>query len=169
MRRRRVSLAVGLVPSLGLRAAAMDEQPTNAGAVDEMSQTRSVQLLIPATMPRSTGYSQLAVAAGGRIVFVAGQVALDTSGNLIGKDNARAQIQQIFENLERAVTAAGGTFHDVIKLNSYLVDLSHLGDFREVRDTYIDLKNPPASTVVQVSALFRPEFLVEVEAVAVVD
>ena len=65
--------------------------------------------------------------------------------------------------------AAGGTFHDVIKLNSYFVDMSHLSEFRAVRDKYIDLKNPPASTAIQVPRLFRPEFLIEIEAVAVVD
>jgi enamine deaminase RidA (YjgF/YER057c/UK114 family) len=64
--------------------------------------------------------------------------------------------------------AAGGTFYHVIKLNSYLMTLSHLSGFREVRDKYINLGAPPASTAVQVSRLFRPEFLVEIEAVAVV-
>jgi len=105
---------------------------------------------------------------GGTIVFVAGQVALDKSGNVVGKDDFRAQVQQVFENLKAAVEAAGGTFDDVIKLNSYVLDLSHLAEFREVRDKYVNVKNPPASTAVQVPKLFRPEFLVEIEAVAVV-
>ena len=97
-----------------------------------------------------------------------GQVALDKSGNVVGKDDFKAQIQQVFENLKAAVEAAGGSFNDVVKLNSYFVDLSHAPEFREVRDKYINVKNPPASTAVQVSRLFRPEFLIEVEAVAVV-
>jgi enamine deaminase RidA (YjgF/YER057c/UK114 family) len=71
-------------------------------------------------------------------------------------------------NLQAAVEAAGGDFNDVIKLNSYFLELSHLSEFREVRDKYINLKHPPASTAVQVPRLFRPEFLVEIEAVAVV-
>jgi enamine deaminase RidA (YjgF/YER057c/UK114 family) len=141
---------------------------TNQGAGRKMSNETHVQLLIPDTMPRSVGYSQVARVTGGTIIFVAGQVALDKSGNVVGKDDFRSQIQQVFENLKAAVEAAGGNFGDVIKLNSYFLDLSHLPEFREVRDKYIDLKNPPASTVVQVSQLFRPEFLVEVEAVAVV-
>ena len=58
--------------------------------------------------------------------------------------------------------------HSTTKLNSYLVDLSHLTDFREIRDQYVNVKNPPASTAVQVAGLFRPEFLVEIEAIAVV-
>ena len=102
------------------------------------------------------------------MVFIAGQVALDASGNLVGKDNFRAQAEQVFENLKTAVEAAGGTFEDVIKLNIYLLDLSHVPIFREVRDKYINLKNAPTSTAVQVSRLFRPEFLLEIEAVAIV-
>lgn len=129
---------------------------------------RHVQLLIPETMPRSIGYSQIAIVTGGKIVFIAGQVALDKAGNLVGQDDFRAQSQQVFENLRAALDAAGGSFRDVIKLNTYVVDVSHLAEFRGVRDRYIELKNPPASTTVQVTRLFRPEFLVEVEAVAVV-
>jgi reactive intermediate/imine deaminase len=133
-----------------------------------MSSQDSFQLLIPETMPKSVGYSQVAVATGGKIVFIAGQVAMDKSGNVVGRDDFRAQVQQVFENLKAAVEAAGGDFNDVIKLNSYFLDFSHLQEFREVRDKYINLKSPPASTAVQVSKLFRPEFLVEIEAVAVV-
>lgn len=133
-----------------------------------MSDSQNTQLLIPETMPKSVGYSQLAVVTGGKIVFISGQVALDPSGAVVGKDDFHAQTQRVFENIKAALDAAGGTFRDVIKLNSYFVDMSHLADFREVRDKYIDLKNPPASTAVQVPRLFRSEFLLEVEAVAVV-
>lgn len=133
-----------------------------------MSNNTRAELFIPDTMPRSVGYSQVAVVSSGAVVFIAGQVALDKAGNITGKGDFRAQIQQVFENLNCAVMAAGGTFHDIIKLNSYFLDLAHLPEFREVRDRYIDLRNPPASTAVQVAGLFRPEFLVEVEAVAVV-
>ncbi|MGA9671661.1 MAG: RidA family protein [Terracidiphilus sp.] len=133
-----------------------------------MSSEVNFQLLIPETMPKSVGYSQVATVTGGTTVFIAGQVALDKSGNVVGKDDFRAQVEQVFENLKAAVEAAGGSFGKVIKLNSYFLDLSNLPEFREVRDRYISLENPPASTAVQVSRLFRPEFLVEIEAVAVV-
>jgi reactive intermediate/imine deaminase len=141
---------------------------TDKGAAKKMSSENHFQLLIPETMPKSVGYSQVAAVTGGKIVFISGQVALDKSGNVVGNDDFRAQVQQVFENLKAAVAAAGGDFSDVIKLNSYLLDFSHLQEFREVRDKYINLKNPPASTAVQVSRLFRPELLVEIEAVAVV-
>lgn len=126
------------------------------------------QLRVPETMPKSVGYSQVATVTGGTIVFIAGQVALDKSGNVVGKDDFGAQVQQVFENLKAAVEAAGGDFIDVIKLNSYFLDLSHLRQFREVRDKYVNLENPPVSTAIQVPGLFRPEFMVEIEAVAVV-
>jgi enamine deaminase RidA (YjgF/YER057c/UK114 family) len=132
-----------------------------------MLENSGVQLLIPETMPKSVGYSQLAIVSRGKIVFVAGQVALDKSGNVVGKDDFRAQVKQVFENLKAGVEAAGGNFRDIIKLNSYFLDLSHLPEFREVRDQYIDTTKPPASTAIQVPRLFRPEFLVEIEAVAV--
>lgn len=131
-----------------------------------MLENSDVQLLIPETMPKSAGYSQLAIVTGGKIVFIAGQVALDKSGKVVGKDDFRTQVKQVFENLKAAVEAAGGSFRDVIKLNSYFLDLSHLAEFREVRDQYIDTSKPPASTAIQVTRLFRPEFLLEIEAVA---
>jgi reactive intermediate/imine deaminase len=140
----------------------------NKGATQNMSTAQNFRLLIPNTMPKSVGYSQVAAVTGGTLVFVAGQVAIDKSGNIVGQDDFLAQTQQVFENLKAAVEAAGGTFDDVIKLNSYFLDLSHLAQFREVRDKYVNVKNPPASTAVQVTKLFRPEFQVEIEAVAVV-
>ena len=100
-------------------------------------------------------------------MFIAGQVALDKSGNLVGKDDLAAQTEQVFQNLKAILEAAGGSFRDVVKLNVYVVDISGLPAYRDVRDRFVDMKNPPTSTAVQVSALFRPEFLIEIEAVAV--
>jgi enamine deaminase RidA (YjgF/YER057c/UK114 family) len=146
------------------------QNQSNKGAGNEMSGQKNFELLIPNTMPQSVGYSQVAIVTNGSLVFISGQVALDKSGSVVGRDDFRAQVQQVFENLQAAIEAAGGTFDDVIKLNSYVVDLSpaHLTEFREVRDKYVNVRNPPASTAVQVQRLFRPEFLVEIEAVAVV-
>ncbi len=121
--------------------------------------------------PTAAGYSQVAEVTGGKLVYIAGQVSLDASGNLVGKDNFRAQAEQVFKNLSAAVQAAGGTFHDVIKLNYYCssaVDPSTIPQIREVRDQYVNTQNPPTSTFVVVNRLVRPEWLIEVEAVAVV-
>jgi len=165
----RTMLLPALLVSWLVGSVGSQEKHPNKGENRAMSNTGNFQLLTPNTMPKSIGYSQVATVTGGTMVFVAGQVALDKSGNVVGKDDFRAQVQQVFENLKAAIEAAGGTFNDVIKLNSYVVDLSHLPEFREVRDKYINLNNPPASTLVQVPKLFRPEFLVEIEAVAVVE
>jgi 2-iminobutanoate/2-iminopropanoate deaminase len=126
----------------------------------------------PETMAKPTvGYSQVAEVGEGKIVYIAGQVALDKSGNLVGKDDFRAQLEQVFENLKAAVEASGGDFNSVIKLNYYCaasVDPSQLTVVREVRDKYVNTANPPTSTFVFVQRLVRPEWLIEVDAVAVV-
>jgi enamine deaminase RidA (YjgF/YER057c/UK114 family) len=126
----------------------------------------------PETMAKPTaGYSQVAEVTDGKIIYIAGQAALDRSGNLVGKDDFRAQVQQVFENLQAAVEAAGGDFHSVIKLNYYCVgsvDSSQLPVVREIRDKYVNTENPPTSTFVFVQRLVRPEWLIEVDAVAVV-
>lgn len=165
-----INKSILLVTIFALGCGAGGSERQSKGARKAMPNQRNFELLIPNTMPKSVGYSQVAVVTGGATIFVSGQVALDKSGNLVGKDDFRAQVQQAFENLNAAIEAAGGTFEDVIKLNSYFVDMSpaRLVEFREIRDKYVNVKNPPASTAVQVQRLFRPEFLVEVEAVAVV-
>ena len=127
-----------------------------------------VQLISPNSMHKPAGYSHVAKVRDGKPIFIAGQVALDVSGNLVGRGDFRAQAQQAFENLKAAVEAAGGSLSSLAKLNVYVVDVTQLPQYREVRDRYIDIQHPPASTAVQVAALFRPEFLIELEAVAVV-
>ena len=126
----------------------------------------------PPELHKPFGYSHVAEITGGKLVYIAGQVALDPAGNLIGKDDFGAQARQVFANLKSALAAAGASFHDVIKLNYYCadsVDLAvQLPVVREIRDTFINTAAPPASTFVVVRRLVRPEWLIEVEAVAAV-
>lgn len=89
------------------------------------------------------------------------------SGEVVGVGDPLAQARQVFENLRRCLTAAGGTFDDVVKLTYYVTDTAFLPAVREARDAFVDVRRPPASTAVQVAALFRPELLLEVEAFAV--
>jgi reactive intermediate/imine deaminase len=135
-----------------------------------MSQaTHSVRFIRSEALSPSPGYSQAAeIRPGARIVYIAGQVALDRSGKLVGEGDLRAQAMQTFENLKAALQASGASFENVVKLNSFFLDISQLATFREVRDKYINLANPPASTAVEVKRLFREGFLIEIEAVAVV-
>jgi enamine deaminase RidA (YjgF/YER057c/UK114 family) len=108
------------------------------------------------------------VTGPGRWVAISGQVAFDAEGKLVGEGDAGAQAQQVFANLERCLVAAGATFADVVKLNFFVTDVAYLPAIRVARDAHIDTANPPASTAVQVVALFRPDVLIEVEAYAVV-
>ena len=137
-----------------------------------MPQATTFRIFNPDTMAKPTaGYSQVAVVTGGSPVYIAGQVALDAAGNFVGKDDFRVQVEQVFKNLRAAAEAAGGNFHDIIKLNFYCVDSvdpSQIPQVREVRDKYVNTQNPPTSTFVVVRRLVRPEWLIEVEAVAVV-
>jgi enamine deaminase RidA (YjgF/YER057c/UK114 family) len=127
----------------------------------------------PGTLAKPTvGYSQVAEVTGGKIVYIAGQVALDKSGNLVGKDDFRAQTQQVFENLKAAVESAGGDASNIIKLNIYVaeaVDAAQVPVIREIRDKFVNTANPPTSTLVVVKRLVRPEWLIEIDAIAVVD
>jgi enamine deaminase RidA (YjgF/YER057c/UK114 family) len=120
----------------------------------------------PPPIAAPVGYSHVAVVPSGPLVFVAGQVALDARGNLVGPGDYRAQAEQVFRNLASALDAVGAKFADVVKLTYYLLDVTHLPEVREVRDRFVNVAHPPTSTAVQVSRLFRPEFLLEVDAVA---
>ena len=120
----------------------------------------------------AAGYSQVAEIKGGKLVYIAGQVPFDKSGNLIGKDDFLAQTEQVFRNIKAAVEAAGGSFSDVVKLNYFCVeavDPALIPSVLKVRDQFVDTKNPPISTFVVVKRLVNPEWLIEIEAVAVVN
>ena len=126
------------------------------------------RFLNPPTLYKPPGYSHVVEIRGpGRIVYVAGQLGFDASGNLAGAPgDFRAQATQAFENLKLALAAVGAGFGDVVKLNNYLTDMSHLPIFREVRDTFLNVSAPPASTTIQISKFAREGALIEIEAVA---
>jgi enamine deaminase RidA (YjgF/YER057c/UK114 family) len=110
------------------------------------------------------------VARPGKLVFIAGQVANDKQGKLVGKDDLKAQATQVFENLKTALAAAGATFNDVVKINWYVKSYKPelLPVLRDVRNLYINKSAPPASTLIGVASLFQEDYLLEVEAVAVI-
>jgi enamine deaminase RidA (YjgF/YER057c/UK114 family) len=113
------------------------------------------------------GYSQVVEVRGGRTLYISGQVALDSSGNVVGPGDFPAQVKLVFANLKARLDEAGASFNNVVKLNFYLLDADNLPIVRDVRDTYVNREQPPASTLVVVKQLFRPELLVEVDAIAV--
>jgi len=151
-----------------LLAVAQDKTPSRS---KEVTSTAPFRIFNPDTIVKPTGYSHVAEISDGKIVYIAGQVALDRAGNLVGRDDLRAQTQQVFENLKSAVQAVGGDFSSVVKMNYYCaesVDPAQISVVREVRDKFVNISNPPVSTFVFVKRLVRPEWLIEVEAVAVV-
>jgi enamine deaminase RidA (YjgF/YER057c/UK114 family) len=122
----------------------------------------------PETMHRPTGYTHVVEVTAGRPVYIAGQVALNPAGVLVGPGDIRAQARQVFDNLQAALQAVGASFAQVVKLTYYLVDATQLPVVREVRDQYLNTQQPPASTAVEVRRLVRDDLLIEVEAVAVI-
>jgi enamine deaminase RidA (YjgF/YER057c/UK114 family) len=125
----------------------------------------------PPGLPPTMGYSHCARLTAGSLVFISGQVARDASGALVGKDDFAAQVEQVFRNLKIAVEAAGGVMTDLIKLNYYCadsVDPAQLPVVTEIRDRYVNTRNPPASTFVIVRRLVRPDWQIEIEAVAAI-
>ncbi|SOD58331.1 Enamine deaminase RidA, house cleaning of reactive enamine intermediates, YjgF/YER057c/UK114 family [Streptomyces zhaozhouensis] len=119
----------------------------------------------PEGVAPGNGYSHV-VSGHGEWVVVSGQVALDAEGRVVGEGDPTAQAERVFDNLRRCLAAAGVGFADVVKLTYFLTDLAHLPAVRAARDLHVDVTRPPASTAVQVSALIRPELLLEVEALA---
>src|SRR5882724_9372079 len=128
----------------------------------------SKEIFSPATLPPPVGYSHIAKVNRGTIVYLSGQVASDASGKLVGEGNFEAQAEQVFRNLKIAIEAAGGTMTDIVKLNVYLVaevDQAEVPKLRAIRNRYVNKERPPASTLVVVSRLARPGWLIEIEAV----
>jgi enamine deaminase RidA (YjgF/YER057c/UK114 family) len=139
------------------------------GAASGAAAQGKPRFLNPSTLPASRGYTQIVeVPAGSRLAYISGQVPLDREGNLVGAGDFRRQAEQVFANLARALAAVGATFADVVKINYYVRDISHLAELRAVRDQHVNVSAPPASTLVEVPHLFRHDVLLEVEAVAAV-
>lgn len=120
----------------------------------------------PPTLPQPTGYSHIVEVPRGRMVFISGQVPLDSAGNLVGRGDFAAQTEQVFKNIGTALESLGSSYQAVAKLTIFVVDIAQVQVVREIRNRYVNTANPPASSLVQVQGLVRPEFLIEIEAVA---
>src|SRR5579871_5628124 len=108
------------------------------------------RLSSPSQLSTPTGYSHVVEVTNGKMIYLAGQVALDAAGNIVGKGDYPAQLRQVFANINAALESAGATFKNVVKLNYYIVDTVSEDEFfayRQVRDTYVDTSNPPIATV----------------------
>ncbi len=123
------------------------------------------EALFPNPDNKPSGFSPATRA--GNLVFVSGQVSADAQGNVVGEGDARAQSVQCFKNVEAALQAAGATFDDVTKITTYVVNVDDYPAYAAER-LRIFPENGPASATVVIKELVRPEFLVEIEAIAVV-
>lgn len=111
--------------------------------------------------------SQGVMVEGGRIIFVAGQTAFDREMNVVGKGDVEAQTRQVFENIQAILAEGRATLKDVVKITVFLTDIRHRPAVNKVRAEYMG-DAPPASSLIVVKELAFPDFLVEIEAIAVV-
>ena len=132
-----------------------------------MSAQAGPRYINPPTLVKPNGYTHVVVAPDGRTAYVAGQVAYDSTGQLVGGNDFKAQAERVFQNLRRALASVGGSLDDVVKTTTFVTDEKHLAALREIRLKYLDPTHPPANTLVVVSSLARPTLLIEIEAVAV--
>jgi enamine deaminase RidA (YjgF/YER057c/UK114 family) len=128
-----------------------------------------IRRLNPPELGTPPGYSQIVEVHGGRIIFIAGQTALNREGELIGKNDFAAQAEQVFQNLGIALKSVGCTASNLVKLTVFLRDMHNLPVYREGRNRFFATTSPPAApagTLVEVSRLYGSEFLIEIKAIA---
>ncbi|MNR29893.1 Enamine/imine deaminase [compost metagenome] len=124
----------------------------------------------PSSVVNPKGYSQAAVIDLGncQMIILSGQVPLDKNGNLVGKNDMEKQTEQVFVNIKNILTDLGGTMDNIVKLGIYVKDVSQIQSLRNVRDRFINTQTPPASTLVEITKLFREDILIEIEATAII-
>ena len=130
-----------------------------------------VKFINPLTLCKTHGWTHVVASSGGRTIHISGQTASNAAGEVVGKGDLKRQTEQTFENLRLALEAAGATWGDVVATRLYVVNLKpeHVPIIREVRGRYVSPDHPPASTLVGVSALVGADWLIEIEATAVVE
>src|ERR1700726_671404 len=132
----------------------------------EKIQPKGIHVRMMAEQP---AYTQVVTVSGtGRQIFVAGQLARDADGNCVGKDDMRAQIQQVGENIKACLEAASATLADIVKTNTYVTDFEEFSKHGDMRMRYFGPATP-TSTTVEIRRLAGPDFMIEIEAIAFVD
>ena len=126
----------------------------------------------PAGIAKPVGFSHVVEVSGAqRLIYVAGQTPADVDGNIVGAGDFKAQVTRVYENLKACLESHGASFADVVKTTTFIVNYDaavHRPVLTEVRMQYLPAEGPPASTLLGVQALARPEFMVEIEATAVI-
>jgi enamine deaminase RidA (YjgF/YER057c/UK114 family) len=128
-----------------------------------------IEFSSPPTLPAANGYSHVvSIPVGSRLVWTSGQVPITSDGAVVAAGDWAAQTRLAMRNVGAALAAGGATWNDVVKLTIFVVDTSALAVVRAVRDEFVKTDQPPTSSLVQVAGLFRPDVLIEIEAVAAV-
>ncbi len=130
-----------------------------------------IRHLNPPELGTPPGYSQVVDVTANRIIFIAGQTALNEEGELVGKHDFAAQAAQVFRNLSVALQSVGCTASNLVKLTVFLRDMDNLPTYRDARNRFFATTTPPAApavTLVEVSRLYGPDFMIEIEAIAAV-
>jgi enamine deaminase RidA (YjgF/YER057c/UK114 family) len=131
----------------------------------------SIRRINPPELGVSPSYSQVVEVRGGRIIFIAGQTALDRNGEVVRKANFAQQATQVFQNLNIALQSVGCTATNLIKPTVFIRNMGNLSAYREARNRFFATVAPPAApavTLVELSRLYGPDFMIEIEAVAAV-
>ena len=118
-------------------------------------------------VPLKPYYSNCVRSDAGPLLWISGQVALDKSGNLVGEGDLRTQAVQVLENIKGILADSDATMDDIVKVTVYVTDIRAFNDIADIREQYFP-KDGPSSVICEVSALAWPEFMIEIEAVAVV-
>ncbi|MCA1559783.1 MAG: RidA family protein [Acidobacteria bacterium] len=119
---------------------------------------------LPDPRPR---YSHGIQTTGGTLLFIAGQVAADRDGTIVGKGEIDTQAEQVFENLSAVLTAAGASFANLVMTTTYLTDIAYREGFNRIRARYYG-NTPPTNTLVVVKGLANPDYLIEISGIAVI-
>lgn len=130
----------------------------------------TLDYLNPDSLAKPFGYTQIVRTKGSTTVYISGQVGIDADGQIVGQGDFQKQARQAFDNLKTALASVGAGPDQVAKITTFVVDYSPdlRAPLHEIR-TAIFGSNPPASTLLGVQALATPDFLIEVEAIAVLD
>lgn len=159
-----IAKARPLIASFG---DSVQSEPVGGVGLMSAQGAAAIERMNPQGLSTPTGYTHVVSARGGKTIYIAGQIALDAKGQLVGKGDLAAQTRQVFENLSIALKAAGASFDHVVKTNYYMRDASQVAVVREIRTKYFS-KELPASTLIEVPRLAQPDFLIEIEVIAVV-
>lgn len=124
----------------------------------------------PPGLAHPSGFSHVAISTGRKTIMISGQVAYNADGQVVGADDLATQVAQVYSNIQTALAACGASFSDLVKTTLYVRDMTpeKIKVIRDVRARFLAAE-PPASTMVGIQALARPELMLEVDAVAVIE